>query len=504
MLSILFLLLISVIVILFTYLFLSVTGIISFLWDNLTFSRFKNLCLICVCNVSTYSFIFFIYLHVYWLNDFNICNNLVFDYSIELFFKNITISLINTDLVYSSIFSITLSKYNVSFLLLFSIIYPVIFMLMSYDYNYINYKFYLFMIFIFILSFILILTNNIVIFYFTYEIILILIFSVMYISSNSRGGIEAALFFAGWAILGSIFVSLGFIILLTNSNVYLFTEMNLTRFTSDETYYIYLLFFFGFGVKLSIWPLWYWLPKAHVEVSTSMSIFLSCILIKLSFFCLMKVKYILLSEIPLNICILITFICTFEVTIRLINLKDLKAIIAYSSVLHTNLLLLLIHLDSFQILNNSILYIWGHSLSTTCMFLVVNLIESKFGSRSILQVSGLWYVSQPLGLLTFWSLVSFLGLPITLFFWGEIWLWVLVINKITITGTQVLFLAGVIFLSIFFKIWWNVMYGVPAKIEKVNDAEFFYIELLVMWLLILQYLIGAIPMILISSVGFSS
>jgi multicomponent K+:H+ antiporter subunit A len=74
---------------------------------------------------------------------------------------------------------------------------------------------------------------------------------------------------------------------------------------------------------------------------------------------------------------------------RFFNLRDLKAIIAYSSVLHTNLLLSLIHLDNFKIVNSSIIYVWGHSLATASLFISVNLIEMRYGSRNIMQVSGL-------------------------------------------------------------------------------------------------------------------
>ena len=223
---------------------------------------------------------------------------------------------------------------------------------------------------------------------------------------------------------------------------------------------------------------------------------------KIIFFCLLRLKYTILSEISLNICIIVALLCSFDITFRLINLKDLKAIIAYSSVLHTNLLLALIHFDTFKILNNSILYIWGHSLSTACMFLSVNLIESLFGSRNILQISGLWYTSPVIALITFWSLLSLLDLPITLFFWWEFWLWVVIINKITITGSQIMFLSLVLFSSIFFKIWWNVLFGSPTLIKKKNDTYYYPIIILVLWLLIFQLLIGIFPSILTSSVGY--
>lgn len=88
-----------------------------------------------------------------------------------------------------------------------------------------------------------------------------------------------------------------------------------------------------------------------------MSIFLSCILIKLSLFSLLRLQHSLLSEIPLNICIFVCLICAFDIIFRFANLQDLKAMIAYGSVLHTNLLTALIHLDSFSSIKNSIFYI---------------------------------------------------------------------------------------------------------------------------------------------------
>jgi len=88
-----------------------------------------------------------------------------------------------------------------------------------------------------------------------------------------------------------------------------------------------------------------------------MSVFLSCILIKLSYFCLFRFQFSLSSEISFNLCIIVTFLSAIDTIFRFINLKDLKAIVAYSSVLHTNLLLALVHLDTFKIINGTVLYV---------------------------------------------------------------------------------------------------------------------------------------------------
>lgn len=397
-----------------------------------------------------------------------------------------------------NIFSFSLTKFNLSFFLLFSILYPIIFAIMSFDNNNLNSRLYIYMYTIFIISYLLLFVENIIIFYFLYEVMLILVFFVMYLTANSRGGIEAAIYFAAWAIFGSILVGLGVMMLLNLTQIYTFDLLKYNKLTYNEVYYIYILFFFGFGVKLSVWPYWYWLPKAHVEVSTGMSIFLSCILIKLSFFSLLRFQQILLTEISYTICIIAAALTSIDIVYRFINLRDLKAIIAYGSVLHTNLLLILIHLDSFKSLKTSIYYIWGHSLATATMFLVVNALEIRYSSRNILHISGVWYTSPSFGYLMFFSLISFLDIPLSIFFWGELWLWVLALNKIFLLALQILFAVNVIFISIFFKIWWSLLFGTPdISVKKINSNEVnFENNSLIVWLIIIQIILGVQPSLL--------
>lgn len=438
-----------------------------------------------------------------YFNNLNFNNSSLNEEYFNFFYTSIDFPLFFKNTIYFNIFKISITKFNLIFFLLFSILYPIIILMMGYDYNFINYRFYTTMLIIFILSYFLLVIDNIILFYFIYEIILILVFSAMYLSSNSRGSIEAILFFAGWAILGSILVGFGFILLINFTNDYNFSTICYNKLTINETFYIYLLFFFGFGTKLSTWPFWYWLPRAHVEVSTGMSIFLSCILIKLSYFCLFRVKFILMTEISYNICIIVTLISVIDIIFRIINLRDLKAIIAYSSVLHTNLLLALVHLDTFRIINNSILYVWGHSLATASIFISINLIESRYNSRNIIVVSGLWYTSPLIALLVFWSILSFLDLPITLFFWGELWLWIILINSIPILGFQIIILCSFFFITIFFKIWWNILFGTPDKnILLINNINIYEIILILFWLIIIQLILGIQPSILTTLVGY--
>lgn len=65
-----------------------------------------------------------------------------------------------------------------------------------------------------------------------------------------------------------------------------------------------------------------------------------------------------------------------------------------------------------------------------------------------------------------------------------------------------MFLTLVFFSSIFFKIWWNVLFGSPSKLGKINDVFYINIKLLLLWLLLFQFLIGVFPSILTSSIGY--
>jgi NADH-quinone oxidoreductase subunit M len=298
-------------------------------------------------------------------------------------------------------------------------------------------------------------------------------------------------------------VGFGFLWYIICTNSFNFLTMSECKLTHFEINSIYLLLFLGFGTKMSLWPFWYWLPKAHVEVSTGVSIFLSCIIIKLSYFCMLKFQYFLPGEIVVKTCIFLGILGVLDIIFHIINIRDLKSLIAHSSVLHTNLLIILTHTDTIHSsLNNILLYVWGHSLSTAGLFLCVYLIELRFGTRNIIHVSGVWYSIPVLGYLIVWNLLSFLEFPITLFFWGELWLWMNLIAYFPLIGIELLFFCSCFFLCIFFKIWWGVLFGVSNKsVLPVNNPMWKWFIVWIVWILMLQLLIGLQPSYLTGILG---
>lgn len=88
-----------------------------------------------------------------------------------------------------------------------------------------------------------------------------------------------------------------------------------------------------------------------------MSIFLSCILIKVCLYGLVRVFLLLDSEVSVFPFVFLIGLGTFDVSLRLVSQTDLKAVTAFGSVLHVNLLVLLFLLDSIQLSNGFLYYI---------------------------------------------------------------------------------------------------------------------------------------------------
>lgn len=153
-----------------------------------------------------------------------------------------------------------------------------------------------------------------------------------------------------------------------------------------------------------------------------MSIFLSCILIKVCFYGLMRIFWVIGGgEIIIP---LVFFVCisVFDITLRLAGQVDLKAITAYGSVLHVNLLALLFLLDTNYPSSGLICYVWGHSFATAGVFYAISLIERCYGSRSTFELSGIYTANPLVGLITLGAVITFLEFPLSFFFWGEVWL----------------------------------------------------------------------------------
>jgi NADH-quinone oxidoreductase subunit M len=176
----------------------------------------------------------------------------------------------------------------------------------------------------------------------------------------------------------------------------------------------WIALFIGFAVKIPMFPFHTWLPDAHVEAPTPISVILAGVLLKMGIYGILRINYALLPQATrwaatamavfgaINI-VYAAFVCLAQ--------KDLKRMIAYSSVSHMGFCLLGMSAFTQQGIDGAVLNLWTHGLISPMLFLIVGVIYDRAHHRNIEGFGGLAkQVPEYAGLLGLAFFAS-LGLP---------------------------------------------------------------------------------------------
>jgi NADH-ubiquinone oxidoreductase chain 4 len=245
----------------------------------------------------------------------------------------------------------------------------------------------------------------------------------------------------------------------------------------------------AFMVKLPIYRVHLWLPKAHVEAPVFGSIILAAILLKLGRFGLwVFIPYVYLDIV--NIYISVRLIGSVLVSILCLRLTDLKIIIAYSSVSHIGCVLIPILISNSISSFGGILLILAHGVRSSAIFLISFYLYQINYSRRLLITKGLLIRSGLISLFWFLILMINIAAPPTLNLLAEI----LVItrriyqNKFNFLIFILIIVVGTVYSLIIFSssIQGNKTQGLNIKILSIRESLVIFNHLVWGFLLILR------------------
>nr|UUA64754.1 NADH dehydrogenase subunit 4 [Leguminivora glycinivorella] len=233
--------------------------------------------------------------------------------------------------------------------------------------------------------------------------------------------IQAGLYLLFYTLFASLPLLLGIFFIFNSEN---FIMIYFLKFLNLDMYLLYFSMIMAFLVKMPMYFVHLWLPKAHVEAPVSGSMILAGIMLKLGGYGLLRVM-IFLQQVGLKfnfIWIVISLLGGFYVSLNCFCQVDIKSLIAYSSVAHMSLVIGGIMTMSYWGFMGSYVLMIGHGLCSSGMFCLANINYERLHSRSLYINKGMMNFIPSMSLWWFLLMSSNMAAPPSLNLMGEIML----------------------------------------------------------------------------------
>ena len=329
-------------------------------------------------------------------------------------------------------------------------------------------------------------------FYVFWEAMLIPMFLIIGIWGGERR-VYATLKFFLYTFLGSVLMLVAFIYLYLQTGSFdLFGFMN-EPLSLQAQKYIFIAFLLAFAVKVPMWPVHTWLPDAHVEAPTGGSVILAAIMLKMGGYGFVRLSLPIVpdgSEYFSGMMIALSLIAVVYIGFVALMQKDMKKLIAYSSIAHMGFvtlgMFLMWHITAETGaglgMTGAMVQMISHGLISGAMFLCVGVLYDRVHSRQIADYGGVANTMPVFAAFMVLFSMANAGLPGTSGFVGE---FMVIIASFKANFWFAFLSATTLILGAAYTLWMvkRVVYGEiandhVARLNDLNSREFIVLAIL--------------------------
>ena len=336
-------------------------------------------------------------------------------------------------------------------------------------------------------------------FYVFWEAMLVPMFLIIGVWGGERR-VYATIKFFLYTFLGSVLMLVAFIYLYGQTGGFdLFGFMNVSLSLTAQKF-IFLAFLAAFAVKVPMWPVHTWLPDAHVEAPTGGSVILAAIMLKMGGYGFIRLSLPIVpdgSAYFADFVIALSLIAVVYIGFVALMQKDMKKLIAYSSIAHMGFVTLgffLVWSISSETgaalgLTGGMVQMISHGLISGAMFLCVGVLYDRMHSREIGDYGGVANTMPTFAAFMVLFSMANAGLPGTSGFVGE---FMVIIASFKANFWYAFLAASTLILGAAYTLWMvkRVLYGEVANdnvaaLKDLNSREFLVLAILAVAVLLL-------------------
>jgi NADH-quinone oxidoreductase subunit M len=321
-------------------------------------------------------------------------------------------------------------------------------------------------------------------FYFFFEATLI----PMYIIIGVWGGsnrIYAAFKFFLYTFFGSLLTLVALIYLYNKSGSWDILAWHKLPLTMTEQVAIFFAFFMAFAVKVPMFPVHTWLPDVHVEAPTGGSAVLAAIMLKLGAYGFLRFSLPIVPDASKSLAgfvIVLSLIAVIYVGLVAMVQKDMKKLVAYSSIAHMGFVTLGFFVFNDMAVQGGIMQMVSHGFVSGAMFLCIGVLYDRLHSRQIADYGGVVNKMPKFAALIVLFSMANCGLPATSGFVGE---FMVILGAVQFNFVTGILAATALIFGAAYSLWMvkRVVFGAITnphveELEDLNKREFLMLGIL--------------------------